>query len=361
MAHDLQHILDGLCEGILVLDRTGSIERINPEACRLLGFSADSVTGRALGSLLGEDHPICQSTAKTLEQGKTVVQDDLLLQLPLKDDTLIDLTTSPLQGEDRSFTGAIVSVRDRSIHAQLAERVSKRERLEAFGDIASGIAHEVKNPLGGIRGAAELMGLRATEPKIRQTAELIVTEVDRIANLVDELMVLGRGDQLTLEPMNLHEVLDEVLELLAHDPLAEKIKIDLLYDPSIPDLLADRSRLKQVFLNVARNALQAMESTGGKLEIRTRIPVDQRLPMENGGSSPAALISFKDTGPGIPEDALAHLFTPFFTTRTEGTGLGLPVAGHWVTLHTGTLRIDNNPDQGATVNIALPLRRNDER
>ena len=82
--------------------------------------------------------------------------------------------------------------------------------------------------------------------------------------------------------------------------------------------------------------------------------------MKNGGNSPTVVISFKDTGPGIPKDALAHLFTPFFTTRGTGTGLGLPVAGHWVTLHAGTLRIDNNPDQGATVKLALPLRRNDE-
>jgi len=293
-------------------------------------------------------------------QPNPAARKDLLLQLPLRGDTLIDLTTSPLQAEDRSFTGVIVSLRDRSIHAQLAERVSKRERLEAFGDIASGIAHEVKNPLGGIRGAAELIGLRVSEPRIQQTAELIVREVDRIANLVDELMVFGRGDELSLKSINLHQVLDEVLELLAHDPLAQKIDFVLMYDPSIPEITADRSRLKQVFLNIVRNALQAMAPSEGKLEIRTRIPVDQRLPIKNGGSSPTVVISFKDTGPGIPKDALAPLFTPFFTTRVTGTGLGLPVAGHWVTLHAGTLRIDNNPDQGATVKIALPLRRNDE-
>ncbi len=360
MTHDLQLILDGLREGIIVLDSAGSIERINPEACRLLGLSAIAVTGCPLSSSLGEDHAICQAASQALRQGKTAVQDDLLLQVPLREDTLIDLSTSPLQAEDRSFTGVIVSLRDRSIHAQLAERVSKRERLEAFGDIASGIAHEVKNPLGGIRGAAELIGLRTKESKIQQTAELIVHEVDRIANLVDELMVFGRGDKLSLEPVNLHQVLDEVLDLLSHDPLAEKIDFVLMYDPSIPEIQADRSRLKQVFLNIARNALQAMEPSEGKIEIRTRIPVDHRLPMKNGGSSPTVIISFKDTGPGIPQDALAHLFTPFFTTRVKGTGLGLPVAGHWVSLHAGTLRIDNNPDQGATVKIALPLRRNDE-
>jgi two-component system nitrogen regulation sensor histidine kinase GlnL len=360
VTHDLQHILDGLREGIIVLDRTGSIERINPEACRLLGFSADAAMGSTLATLLGADHPISLSADKTLQHGKTSVQDDLLLSRPLSDDTLVDLATSPLQAEDHAFTGALVSLRDRNIHAQLAERVSKRERLEAFGDIASGIAHEVKNPLGGIRGAAELIGIRADQPKIKQTAALIVREVDRIANLVDELMVFGRGDKLNLESVNLHQVLDEMLELLSHDPLAEKIKIVLMYDPSIPEIMADGSRLKQVFLNIARNALQAMEPGEGTLEIRTRIPVDQRLPMKNGGSSPTALISFKDNGPGIPQESLAHLFTPFYTTRIQGTGLGLPVAGHWVTLHSGTLHIDNNTDQGATVKIALPLRRNDE-
>jgi len=360
VAHDLQHILDAIAEGVIVIDDCGSVERINPEACRLLGFSSDAARGRRLPDLLGEEHPIWSSAQSALETRRTSVVDELPLRRPLSEEALIDLTSCPLLEEHGTPTGVVLVLRDRTIHAALQEIVNERERLATFGDIASGIAHEVKNPLGGIRGAAELLAIRSKEPKVSETANLIVREVDRIADLVEELMVFGRGDQLQLEPVNVHRVLDEVLELLAHDPLGEKVVMRRLYDPSIPEIPADRNRLTQVFLNLAHNALQAMGAEGGMLEVSTRVTLDHRLTSRNGESCPTVVIKFVDSGPGIPEDAQEHLLTPFFTTRTEGTGLGLPVAVHWISLHGGTLRLDNNPDRGATARIALPLRRNHE-
>ncbi len=361
MSHDLQHILDALLDGIVVIDPQGVVERINPGACRLLQISADTALGKRLPDLLSEDHPIWMAAQSTLETGRTSVEDELLLRCgPLATDTLIDLCSSPLIEGRGTPTGVVLVLRDRTIHAALLEVVNERERYAAFGNIASGIAHEVKNPLGGIRGAAELMGMRSKDTKTQETANLIVHEVDRIANLVDELMVLGSGDKLNIEAVNLHRLLDEVLELLAHDPLSQHVEVRRLYDPSIPDLPADRNRLTQVFLNLIRNSLQAMAPEGGRLEVRTRVALDQRLASGDGTSCPTVTIKFVDTGRGIPDDALEQLTTPFFTTRTEGTGLGLPVAVHWIAMHRGTFHIENNPDRGATVRIALPLRRNHE-
>jgi len=360
MPHQLQNILDTLLEGVVVLDRTERIEQINPEACRLLRVSADAAIQLPLSDLLERDHVVCRAARRALATGRPSVHDELTLQARGHPPILVDMTSSPLQDAAGERTGVVIVFRDRTIHAALQEVVAERERLATLGNIATGIAHEVKNPLGGIRGAAELLVRRSAEDKTRETAELIVREVDRIARLVDELMVFGRGEKLELAPTNLHQLLDEVIDLLSHDPLAQHTRFHRAYDPSIPEIQADRNRLTQVFLNLTRNALQAMGPAGGELVLGTRMTLDQRLTAPNGESCPTVLIEFIDSGPGIPEDVLEHVFTPFFTTRVDGTGLGLPVAGHWITLHGGTLRIDNHRDGGAVVRIALPLRREHE-
>jgi two-component system nitrogen regulation sensor histidine kinase GlnL len=251
----------------------------------------------------------------------------------------------------------VLVLRDRTIQQSLQEMVTERERLTAFGRIAAGIAHEVKNPLGGIRGAAELLALRAGDAKARETAELIVREVDRISTLVEDLMVFARGEKLELAPVNLHRVLDDVLDLLAHDPLGASAKVERRYDPSLPDVLADGDRLTQVFLNLARNALQALEGRGGTLRITTRLSLDRRLVTDEGKLVPAVVIEFHDDGPGIPEAVLHELATPFFTTRASGHGLGLALSRHWISRHGGTLRITSAPGEGTTVKVSLPLRR----
>jgi two-component system nitrogen regulation sensor histidine kinase GlnL len=270
---------------------------------------------------------------------------------------VVDVTTSPLDDDERNTVGALIVLRDRTIRSSLREMVSQRERLDSYGQIAAGIAHEVKNPLGGIRGAAELLQLWAKDDRGRDTAALIVREVDRISSLVEELMVFARGEELHESEVNLHFILDGVLDLLGHDPAFEQLEVERFYDPSIPEFLADADRLTQVFLNLCRNAAQAMEDGGGNLTITTRMSLDRRIATRDGRRVPAVIVAVSDTGPGIPGDVLERLDTPFFTTKNRGTGLGLAVSRHWVSQHGGTLRIASQPGQGTTVRVALPLRR----
>jgi two-component system nitrogen regulation sensor histidine kinase GlnL len=251
----------------------------------------------------------------------------------------------------------VLFLRDRTIQKRLEELVAERERLSAFGHIAAGIAHEVKNPLGGIRGAAELLASRADDARTKETAELIVREVGRIAALVDDLMVFARGDEMNRTPVNIHRVLDDVIELLQMDPSARAVRVKRAFDPSIPELLADDSRLTQVFLNLTQNAVQAMGPRGGALTIRTRLSLAHLLPATGEDSVPALCVTISDTGPGMAPEVLAELATPFFTTRQGGTGLGLAISRHWVTRHGGTLRIESTPGEGTSVHVTLPLRR----
>ena len=352
MGRDLQTVLDAVLEGILVIDGEGCVEQMNAEACRILLSSAEAAAGQPITRIVGPDHSIAALARQVAEQGRSAIEDDVRVERRFAGDLRVDVAVSPLPDEGGRSGAVVVTLRDRTVRDSLHELVEQRHQLTSYGHIAAGIAHEVKNPLGGIRGAAELLALRAADERAKETAGLIVREVDRITALVDELMVFAQGDRIVSEPVNLHRVLDAVLELTSLDPLSRGVDHERVYDPSIPELPSDEKRLTQVFLNLVRNALQAMEEAGGTLTVRTRMSLDSRI-----GGSPTVMVEIADTGPGIPAKLLDRLATPFFTTRSEGTGLGLAVSQHWVTRLGGALRISSDPGRGTQVSVSLPLRR----
>ncbi|MEE8475980.1 MAG: ATP-binding protein [Myxococcota bacterium] len=363
MARDLSGVLDAVLAGILVLDRSGEIELVNAAASRILEVSSEAAVGRPVESLLGSDHAIAKLARTVLASGRTIVESEHRVAQRMAEDVVVDVSASPLFEHDQGFEkdervdGVVLFLRDRTIQKRLEERVAERERLSSFGQIAAGIAHEVKNPLGGIRGAAEILGKRASDGRDKEAADLVVREVDRIAALVDELMVFGQDEDLRLDTLNIHRVLDNVLELLFMDPSAKGVHLERGFDPSIPELVADAGRLTQVFLNLAQNALQAMGPGDGTLTITTRVSHAHRLATADGNPAPTLLVTISDTGPGMSSQVLAQLETPFFTTRAGGHGLGLAVSRHWIARHGGTLHIDSAPGQGTAVQVALPLPR----
>lgn len=352
---DLGHVLDALLDGVIVLDRHGRVERLNAEACRILEGSADTLAGRAVERLLGPGHAVARLARTTLSSGSSAAESAQPVERRHARSLVVDVAVAPLPDAAGGLDGAVVVVQDRTLKHSLEVQASERERLDAFGRIAAGLAHEIKNPLGGIRGAAELIALRARDDKTRETAELVIREARRIAALVDDFTVLGEADALRLETTNVHLVLDQVLDLLAVDPLGARAEVERRYDPSIPEFLADRDRLTQVFLNLGRNALQAMAS-GGTLVITTRLLLDA-LATQAQRRVPSVGVEFRDTGSGIAKEVLEKVRTPFFTTRPGGTGLGLAVAEYWAARHGGSLAIESSLGEGTRVRVALPLRR----
>jgi two-component system nitrogen regulation sensor histidine kinase GlnL len=290
-----------------------------------------------------------------LASGRAAIEREQVVDLRLAGNIVADVAASPLL-EGHTVDGVALMLRDCAIQNSLQEIVAQREALSSFGRIAAGIAHEVKNPLGGIRGAAEILASRAQDTKSRSTAELIIREVDRIALLVDDFAVLSRGDELRLVPANIHRVIDDVLALTDLESIGAEVVVKRNFDPSIPELVGDVDRLSQVFLNLTRNAFQAMEDKGGELIITTRMTLDHHLSSAEGRHRPTLLVEFSDTGPGIEPSVLEKLATPFFTTRPNGTGLGLTVARHWVVRHEGTLGVESKPGLGTTVRVALPIK-----
>ena len=327
---DLARVIDALMSGVVVVDGDGTVREMNGEACRILEASAESARHQPVEHALGP--PLAKFVRDVLASGRERMEDEIRIERRHAATALIvEIALSPVHDRAGRTDGVVVELRDRSIHRELRDAAFERERMSAFGRIAAGIAHEVKNPLGGIRGAAEIVAKRSEDPRFLRAAELVVRETDRIAGLLDDFMVLGHEGGLRLRWVNLHRVLDDVLDLNGLDPLSAGIRIERRYDPSIPELRADHDRLAQVFHNLVRNALQAMAGgTGDRLEIRTRVDLDHPLASSDGPRRPAVSVEVIDAGPGIADEDRERITDPFFITRETGTGLGLSIAQHWV-------------------------------
>jgi len=347
-------VLDSLPVGIVALDRRGCVELQNAEASRILGLSGEATRGRLLGDLLGEAHPAVALLAQVRKSGREAVQHACTFPERLGRRTLrVDLTASPV-GPDEADEGAVLTLRDRTIEEQLEAMLAQRASDELFQHLAAGIAHEIRNPLSGIRGAAELLEGKLGDASLVRYPQLVKEETDRIRRLLDDFAQLTRGRELALAPVNLHKVLDRILELQASTPGFAGITIEREYDPSIPEMRLDPDRTTQIFLNLVRNAAQAMNGSG-RLTVRTRVEAMFHLSEANGARQRLVRIDIEDTGPGIPETDLPHIFTPFFTTKSNGTGLGLAIVQHWVVRHGGRISASRAHAGGARLRVMLPV------
>lgn len=359
IVRELSQIFESVLDGFVVFDAAGGVEHLNSAACRLLDVSPGMIRGAPPESL-----PNCEIFAAevrlALAGGRSVVANEVPLPREGRgEDLLVDVSVAALRDERGAIDGAILSLRDRTIGATLRDAREVRIQDEAYGRMASGIAHEIKNPLGGIRGAAELLALRASDDRARQSADLIVREVDRIAALIDDFAVFSDGSRLRLAQINIHQVLDDVIEVSAHDPIAGGIQIERHFDPSLPELFADGDRLRQVFLNLVRNALEAIGDDPGRVSVSSRLRLDHHIDAGAGKRAPTVVIEIADTGCGIPDPMRGVVGTPFFSTKARGTGLGLAISRHFVAELGGSLQIFSREPQGSVVRVSLPLRRNE--
>ena len=347
-------VLDAVLDGVMVLNNEDRVELMNEEASRILELSGAAARTKHVGDLFGPDHVLVRIAKGVRTSGRSSFESGHLVKRRLGDSLILELAASPIIHDDGKIDGIVIALRDRTLQHDRERNEGERERLDAFGRFAGGIAHEVKNPLAGIRGVAELLASRTTDEKVREAAKLIVREANRIASLVDDLMIFTHGNSLSFEDINIHRVLDDVVNLVLGEA-SDGLRIDRLYDPSIPVLTADSRRLIQVFLNLVRNAQQALNGPG-RIAIETRM-MNHRLTLPDGQSVPTLRVTVQDNGPGIPPELLEKIETPLFTTRAGGTGLGLAIVRHWIARHNGTLRIDSRTGEGTSVQVTLPMRR----
>ncbi len=329
-----------------MLDGELDITFLNAAAEALLGTSARRVIGRPIAELVTPARELLALCRRALETGLTFGLRELAARVGERE-LILDCRATPLEREPGLLLELLDTERDRKMRREATllaqQRLSRR--------IIRQLAHEVKNPLGGLRGAAQLLERQLPEPELKAYTRVIIEEADRLASLVDGILRAGSAPQL--ETLNVHRVTEHVAQLIeAEKPAAVEIVRD--YDPSLPAASADRNQMIQAYLNLARNALQAIGERG-RITFRTRALSNFVL----GGEKHRLVLSLEveDDGPGIPDELKDTIFYPLVTGRTTGTGLGLTIAQDLVTRNGGLIEFMSEP--GRTVfQLRLPVAGN---
>ncbi len=351
-----EDLLSSLQDGVIILDPDGRIVSVNQATEELTGFSHSQLAGRPLNEMFPPPSPLAALTQKTVAMNRShadfdapVLRADGTL---LTVSTVVSLVSDPT-GENR---GIVLVLRDLSRVRDMEEQLRRSDRLAALGVLAAGVAHEVRNPLVGIRAAAQLMeGEPDFPPTLREFTGIIIREVDRLNRIVGELLTFAGTRPLQRQACNINRILEEALGLLESALQGGRVTVVRRYDPEVPAVSGDPERLLQVFLNLVRNGIEAMTS-GGELSVRSRF---ERVAPQCGGRA-AAVAEISDRGPGIPPEVRQQLFNPFFTTKDVGTGLGLPISVRIVEEHGGAIEVQSRTGEGTTFRVLLPLAGDEE-
>jgi two-component system nitrogen regulation sensor histidine kinase GlnL len=349
------NVIDSVGDGVIVLDTEQLITLMNPAAEQITGISRTAAQGQPLTRLLRREVLLLEMVEKTARSGMSISDHENVVLQGSGHMTPVSVTTSPLLSDSGTAIGTIIVIRDLTKVRELEEAVRHADRLSSLGTLAAGLAHEIKNPLGGIKGAAQLLDRELTDQdELREYPRVMIREVERINHIVVELLNLAAPRGLNLSHVNLHQVLGDLL-LLQRPMLDEKrVTIQQQLDPSIPPILLDEPLITQLLLNLLKNALEAV-SHGGQIRVVTRIVSEYSLTKKGERPSRMVAIDIADDGPGIPPELQEKLFTPFFTTKEGGTGLGLPLCQKIVTEHRGMIKVDSQPGHGTTFTIMLPF------
>ncbi|HYA29039.1 MAG TPA: ATP-binding protein [Acidobacteriota bacterium] len=348
-----EQILANLDEGVITVDLEDRIGYFNEAAEVLTETSSSAAAGQRFDQLFKREPWLIELLKKSLppRQESARGEGDFVTRWGRK--TPVSVTVSPLQDRHGQFLGSIMLLRDIKHRRELEEDLKRADRLALMGTLAAGLAHEIRNPLGGIKGAAQL--LRRTvdgNATVKDFTDIMIREVDRVNQLIEQLLDLSRPAELDLAPVNIHEVLDGVLLLEGQTISDREILIKKRFDPSLPPVRADRAQLTQVFLNLVKNAFQAMLHSG-TLTVATRLETDFRIRGQGSESNRFIWVDIADEGAGIREEDLAHIFSPFFTTKTNGTGLGLATCYRIIKEHGGTIRVESIEGKGSTFRVSL--------
>lgn len=344
-----EDLLSSLQDGVVILDGAGRMLSMNQAAEELTGLSASATAGRPIGEVFPEPAPLASLTAKALAAGRSYADFDGVLTRPDGARLRVSAVASPVSDAGGANRGLVLVLRNLSRVRDLEEQIRRSERLAALGILAAGIAHEVRNPLVGVRGAAQLLEKEPDFPaRLHEYTGMIIRQVDRLNRIVNDLLALAEQRPLEARPCNAHQALEEALRLGGATG-RPGLTVVRQYDPEVPAVAGDFDRLLQVFLNLVRNGIEAMPD-GGELTVRTRF---ERVAPPCGGGA-AVLVEIQDRGPGMPEEVRSRLFTPFFTTKDSGTGLGLALSLRIVEEHRGAIEVQSRPGAGATFRVFLP-------
>jgi two-component system nitrogen regulation sensor histidine kinase GlnL len=349
------NIIDSVGDGVLVTDREGIITLMNPAAEELTGMSRRQTQGHPFRGPFREARILVEMVERTAATGMTISDHENVMLMTGGHPTPVSAATSPLLLGSGERIGVILIMRDLTNVRELERSVRQSDRLSALGTLAAGLAHEIKNPLGGIKGAAQLLERElSVDNEMREYTRIMLKEVSRVNRIVEELLALTSPRKLKLEAINLHRIIGDLIKLQRQAAADRNVTIMQQFDPSIPPFLADEELLTQLFLNLIKNAIEAVGEVG-LVRISTRVHADYRMTQMGESRTRMVAVDIYDDGPGIPKEQQEQLFTPFFTTKATGTGLGLAICQKIVSEHRGILKVQSSSGKGTVFTVMLPL------
>lgn len=341
-------ILDYLSSSIICLNSELIINQVNATAEVFFDTSESALLNKPFASLFAEnaDNSILSSLQYCLKHNHRITEHEAAITLSNGKFITSDYSIHPILEVGQLNLLIEISPVDR--HLEIAREGQRAIQQVASQQLARGMAHEIKNPLGGIRGAAQLLEGEISNPDLKEYTDVIIHETDRLQTLLNNM--LGPNRKIDKQQINILQVLEHVRSVILAE-FSEYVQIERDYDPSIPDLYADKNQLIQAFLNIARNAAQAIDKQG-KIIFKTRIvrqhTIGHRLYKH------VIQVDIIDSGPGISDEVIENIFLPMVTNKAEGTGLGLPIAQQIISGHQGIIQCQNDTDQ-TLFSTFLPL------
>ena len=343
-------VLGALPDPIFVVDREGKIPYANPAGEEFFSSSVNILKKTAIGKLVPFGSPLLSLIEQVRESNDRVSEYAVDLGTPKTGIKNVNIQVSSLFENGL----VVVQIEERTMASKMDRQLTHRGAARSVTAMAAMLAHEVKNPLSGIRGSAQLLEMNASDSD-RALTRLICDETDRICALVDRMEAFSDDRPIEREAVNIHEVLEHV-RLVAQNGFARKITFAENYDPSLPYVYGNRDQLVQVLLNLVKNAAEAVPEKGGEIILTTAYRPGVRLAVP-GNANRIQLpleVGIQDNGPGIPDEILPHIFDPFVTTKTGGSGLGLALVAKIVGDHGGIIEYENSRPGGQFL-IRLPV------
>ena len=343
----LETMLSGLGDAVLVVNRERRILSLNAPACHLLGRPRAELQSRQLEEVLPNGHPLLGMVDEALARGEAVGPRSMRLALDEGENDpreVLHTVSAHLLSESQATSGVMLSARNMEKLSRLGSHLSYSQKLSALGRLTSGVAHEIKNPLNAmvIHVALLRQKLAASAPDAAPYLDVLDKEIRRLDRVIQGFLKFTRPEDLRLEPVPIAEVLEAVVRLLEAEARQGGVTVERELERGLPPVFGDRELLQQAFVNLMLNACQAMPG-GGNLRIIARRSRDARVS-----------IDFQDTGVGIPPQELPKIFDLYYTTRREGSGLGLSLVYRIVQLHDGEIQVASTPGEGTRFTITLP-------
>lgn len=345
-----RYLLDNMSTAVLRLDAKLQLEYLNPAAEMLLQISGRRFMGAHVSALFRDTDEAMAVLETSAMNGHPFTQREAHITLPQGKQIIVDYSVTPLA--DERATMIEIQARDRLLRITREEDMHAKQ--ETTRELVRGMAHEIKNPLGGIRGAAQLLERELPNEGLKEYTQVIIEEADRLRNLVDRM--LGPRVVPHFKLLNVHQIIERVCSLVNAETGGD-IRIERDYDPSIPDLEADEEQLIQAILNIVRNAMQALyESSTESPCITLRTRSLRQFTMGTERHRLVCALSIIDNGPGIPEHMLENIFYPMISGRASGTGLGLSIANSILHKHQGMIKLKSQPGR-TQFTLYIPLEQ----